>query len=202
MSQTAVKLRKQSLRISITSKLANLNKQEIERQSTLVFQKVKENANFKQAKSVALYMSMPSVEIDTLQLIRHCFDQQKSVFLPSCFTEGGKPTKTMRFLQLNSFEEVMNLEPRGKYNLREPASGEDIMDSGDLDIIIVPGVAFTNEGERLGRGAGFYDRFLTEYLLKFGQKPFLLGVGLKEQLILALPTESHDWTLDQVEIGD
>lgn len=203
MSQVnAVKAAKQSLRKLISSKLTLLSKDQINLQSTSVLEKVQRTQAFVDAKSIALYMSMPNIEIDTLELIRHCFKEQKTVFLPACCDENEKPTKTMRFLKVNSFDEVENLQPRGKYKLREPISGEDVMLQGNLDLIIVPGVAFTNEGYRIGHGAGYYDRFLSCYYEKFKNRPYLIGVGLIEQRVESLPIESHDWRLDEVVFGN
>lgn len=196
-----VKTAKQSLRKAISIKLSKLSQEEVTRQSISVLNTVKDLQKFKDASSVALYMSMPNIEIDTMLLIEHCFEQKKAVFLPSCCDSTGKPTSTMRFLKVTSFEEVLGLKPRGKYQLREPVSGEDAFEIGGLELIVVPGVAFTKEGYRLGHGAGYYDKYLTNYDIKFGSKPFLLGVGLEEQLVDSLPLETHDWTLDQVVFG-
>lgn len=62
----------------------------------------------------------------------------------------------------------------------------------DIDLILVPGLAFTDEGHRLGRGGGFYDRLLQQY---FGKS---IGVCFKEQLLDELPFENHDQMVDTV----
>lgn len=200
--QNAVRAAKQSLRKLISSKLSALSKDQIKLQSHNVLDKVQRNPAFVNARSIALYMSMPNIEIDTLELIRHCFQERKVVYLPACCDENEKPTKIMRFLKVNSIDEVENLHPRGKYKLREPITGEDVMLQGNLDLIIVPGVAFTKEGYRIGHGAGYYDKFISGYHNKFNCRPHLIGVGLIEQQVESLPTESHDWVLDDVVFGN
>lgn len=200
MSST-IKVAKQSLRKAIAAKLSLLSPKDVLAQSSTVSHLVQELAAFKSSQLVALYMSMPGIEIDTLDLIRRCFEQHKTVYLPSCSDEAGKPMKTMRFLKVGSFEEVLALQPRGKYKLREPTEGVDAMLLGSIDLVIVPGVAFTKEGYRLGHGAGYYDRFLSEFQLQFDKKPFLVGVGLADQMVDSLPIEPHDWTLDEVIVG-
>lgn len=55
----------------------------------------------------------------------------------------GRKRNYLSMLEVSSYENVLQLEPQGKYNLLEPICGNDIMDTGDLDVIIVPGVAFT-----------------------------------------------------------
>ena len=60
------------------------------------------------------------------------------------------------------------------------------------DLLLVPGVAFTDTGNRLGYGGGFYDRFLKEHPCK------TIGIGYDFQLLKELPTEEHDICLDEV----
>lgn len=198
---SSVKTAKRALRKAMAAKLSKLSAQEVARQSLLVTQRVSETTPFQKARTVALYMNMPT-EIDTMLLISHCFDQHKTVFLPSCSDESGAHSTTMRFLQVQSFDKVQQLQPRGKYRLREALLGADVMQNGGLDLIIVPGVAFSTEGHRLGHGAGYYDNFISSYQTKFGTRPFLLGIGIAEQRVDDVPTESHDWVLDAVVFGD
>ena len=63
-----------------------------------------------------------------------------------------------------------------------------------VDVVIVPGVAFTSSGERLGQGGGWYDRFLPG----IRESCFTIGVGFEPQLVDALPTEPHDVRLDLI----
>jgi len=69
---------------------------------------------------------------------------------------------------------------------------EEQPDPTTVDVVVVPGVAFTPAGARLGQGGGWYDRFLAEV------RPdcTLIGVGFDPQLVDALPTEAHDISLD------
>ena len=77
----------------------------------------------------------------------------------------------------------------GRYGIREPVGGAS---PEHLDLIVVPGLAFTADGNRLGRGAGFYDRFLSTipgYAVK-------VGVCFAFQLVLEIPVECHDVKVD------
>jgi 5-formyltetrahydrofolate cyclo-ligase len=77
----------------------------------------------------------------------------------------------------------------GRYGIREPVGGAS---PEQLDLIVVPGLAFTADGNRLGRGAGFYDRFLSTipgYAVK-------VGVCFAFQLVLEIPVECHDVKVD------
>lgn len=180
--------------------LTSLKGNTVDVQSRSVLADLIKDEHLKDADSVALFMSMPKVEIDTLGIIDYCMANGKNVFLPRCFlTESGK--SEMTFLKVSSMEEVANLKPEGKYNLRQPTGGQNVFDDDKLDVMIIPGVAFTESGDRLGHGAGYYDKFLSLYLKSFGVSPFLIGVGLREQLVHSIPTEIHDWKMDRVIIG-
>lgn len=71
---------------------------------------------------------------------------------------------------------------------------EEDPDPTSLDVVVVPGVAFTTAGERLGQGGGWYDR----YLPRLRSTCLTVGVGFAEQVVDSLPTEAHDVMLDSV----
>jgi 5-formyltetrahydrofolate cyclo-ligase len=78
----------------------------------------------------------------------------------------------------------------GPHGVREPTGAT--VDPGSIDLVVVPGVAFTVDGVRLGRGGGHYDRFLA------GCAAPSIGVCFAEQLLDALPVEPHDVRLSRV----
>lgn len=204
MSNTKpIKEAKRQLRRLVKSELSKIPLQSILAQSNDVRNTVTSLPKFASAKRVALYMNMPHLEVQTLDLIRYCFDNDKEVYLPRCsfIEKEGRKMNHMSMLKVPDFQNVVDLKPQGKYNLLEPLEGKDILEDGNLDLIIVPGVAFTKDKERLGHGAGFYDEFLKVYHAKFGSSPFLLGIGLQEQLVDNIPKEEHDWDLDALVIG-
>jgi 5-formyltetrahydrofolate cyclo-ligase len=77
---------------------------------------------------------------------------------------------------------------------KEVAMPEDEVDAAWPDVVIVPGVAFTVNGDRLGQGGGWYDRFLAA----IGPGCTTIGVGFDIQLVERLPVEPHDVRLDHV----
>lgn len=83
----------------------------------------------------------------------------------------------------------------GRFGILEP-SGSTPVAAAEIDVMIVPGVAFTRDGRRLGRGRGYYDR----YLARPDFRATTIGVGFSHQLLRELPTEPHDRTLDRVVI--
>lgn len=195
---------KNSLRKIIQAKLKALDKDAIQLQSESIFKTLIKDARFQKARSVGLYMSMPLVEVDTSKLIEYCFKSDKEVYLPKCVHQVDqlRRSRHMNMLKVLGMDAVKNLKHTGKYNLREPETGESIMDKGGLDVLILPGLAFTMSGERLGHGAGYYDEFLQAYETKFGELPYLVGVSLQEQIVDHIPMENHDRILDTIVVGN
>ena len=81
----------------------------------------------------------------------------------------------------------------GAYGIQEPQAGE-VCSAGDIDLMVVPGVAFTSSGDRLGRGKGYYDR----YMAREGFRALTVGVCYACQLCDELPIEAHDRRVDRV----
>ena len=71
-------------------------------------------------------------------------------------------------------------------------------DPARVDVVVVPGLAFTADGHRLGQGGGWYDRFLV----RLPERVLTVGVGFAEQLVDALPVEPHDVPLDLIVTDD
>ena len=80
---------------------------------------------------------------------------------------------------------------RGKFNIPEPTTPPY---TGHIDMVLVPGVAFDKSGNRLGRGGGYYDRFITN----LGKKTLLAGVGYDFQLVDKVPANRRDKRLNYV----
>ena len=169
-------------------------------------------------KSVGLYLNMPTGELPTGYLLKNCFDKNLNVYLPRVEnlkthndnSRFNKQWGCLHFIKSNSWNDVLNYTPRGRYNLREPPyeiSNDLLLSSNpSLDVLFLPGVAFTPSGRRLGHGAGFYDDFLARYrLLNNNKLPILVGVSLPHQILFdseKIPLEEHDVLLDYVVAGD
>ena len=79
----------------------------------------------------------------------------------------------------------------GAFHIEEP-TGENTVDPADIELIVVPAVAYDRKGNRLGRGKGFYDRLLRT------TKATKIGVGYEFQLLDEIPVEPHDVGMDIV----
>ena len=81
----------------------------------------------------------------------------------------------------------------GAFGINEPQGGAPVP-PGAIDAIVVPGVAFTVGGKRMGRGKGFYDKYLSQS----GCRALKIGVCYREQIVPDIPTERHDVAMDVV----
>lgn len=79
----------------------------------------------------------------------------------------------------------------GAFHIEEP-TGDDIEDIDNIELIIVPGIAYDNRGNRVGRGKGYYDRLLSR------TKATKIGIGYDFQLVDEIDSEPHDITMDIV----
>lgn len=135
---------------------------------------------FNKATCIALY-SPTRGEVETELLFTAARKAQKRVCYPR--VEGER----MQFVEVNDLASLS----RGAFGLLEPQDGSGVP-VADLDLMIVPGVAFDRTGHRLGYGKGFYDRELHSV----GFSGVLIGLCFKFQLLDRLPTESHDVPVD------
>lgn len=84
----------------------------------------------------------------------------------------------------------------GSYGIPEPDEKKGIFDDGKIDIVILPGIAFDEAGNRLGQGKGYYDRWIGS--LKKDSTPLLIGVCMEFQMMSMIPTETSDIPADML----
>lgn len=208
---------KNKTRKEVAARLKVLDVAQVRAQSAATAAALARFPPFESARSVGVYMHLPANELHTDAILDSCFRTGKRVFLPRIeqlhvFDEqpafpGQK--SCLHFLSVRSRAETDALQPRGKYQIREPDYapdlGNDLLTGNEpLDLLLLPGVAFTSTGRRLGHGAGFYDDFIKRYRAKHGTVPLLVGIGLPDQLVedeSVLQLEPHDEPLDYVILG-
>ena len=187
---------KQALRIRMKRLLEAMTEEERVRQSRLVFNKLKAEEWFVRAKRVGLYVSL-KLEVDTKEIISHAFNEGKHVFVP----RYSVTDRYMDLLRVESVTDVLSL-PETKWGVRQPSMDDQSRDNAlqtGLDVLIVPGLAFSRDGARLGKGGGFYDRFLSR-LKRDGWRPLVVGLAFTQQVIDAqeIPLEPTDERIDRV----
>lgn len=134
------------------------------------------------AKTILSYWSMPR-EAGTHKLNQELNDLGKTVLLPVIQDNE---------LVLKAFTGLENMETEPKYGILEP-KGKEFNDFHLIDIVLVPGVAFTLSGLRCGHGKGFYDRLLPKL-----KSATTIGLCYEHQMLENLPTDHFDVILNQV----
>jgi 5-formyltetrahydrofolate cyclo-ligase len=140
---------------------------------------------FRQAQLLMLFLSM-STEIETSTLAVTAWSESKSIAVPRV----DWATEHMVPVEITSLDTGL---AESRYGLREPRGGK-VVPLDLIDLIVVPGLAFDRHGYRVGRGRGFYDRFLA-------QSEFAgvrCGLCFHEQLVATLPREAHDAPMDLI----
>lgn len=107
----------------------------------------------------------------------------------------------MEMVLLKSMQDYTEL-PLTKWKIKQPRIDEireDALSTGGLDLIIVPGVAFTKTGDRMGHGMGYYDRYLQHCLeYSSSRKPLTIALAFNEQILDMIPTDEKDFKMDLV----
>jgi 5-formyltetrahydrofolate cyclo-ligase len=139
---------------------------------------------FKEASCVGIYAPL-SDEIDCLPLL--------SLFPEKQFVFPRIEENTLFFYEILKLSELR----KGCYGILEPEEDALCVPDCKLDMVIVPGCAFTHKNERLGRGRGFYDRLLSR-LRQLDTPPFFLGIAHPSQMVSSVYPEKHDEPLDKI----
>ncbi len=171
---------KNKIRAQILRKLRDLSSREKSRRDSVLKKKLFRLEIFRKARYLCLYVSLLR-EVDTTRIIDRVLKDHKKVFIPLTNLKENR----IEFYAIKSRKE---LTP-GVLGILEPAARKSRrLDLRKLDLVIAPGVAFDKEGYRLGRGGGFYDRFLEK--LK-GRVP-VVALAYDFQVLEKIPHEKHD----------
>jgi 5-formyltetrahydrofolate cyclo-ligase len=193
------------LRQLVTARLRQIPIAQQKLQSIDVCRAIATLPAFKSARCIAGFLSLPN-EIDISYLFEQIFAEKKRLFVPRIVGRG-----LMHMLEVHNLDEITNFESNS-WGIREPPAGREPMAALNFDLIIVPGLAFDEDNRRLGRGAGFYDRFLHSIYqppISHGgpstasntRTPFLVGVGFGEQRVDIVPCDAHDEPLHHCVLG-
>ncbi len=176
------KSEKQSLRELLTQKRRVLLPEAVKNASASVMEQIVDLPVFCAAKNILIYYPIQN-EIDLRGLLQ--LAPEKHYFMPA--------VQHHKNMELREYTGDKKLK-RGKFGIPEP-QGESY--TGNIDLILVPGIAFDKQGNRLGRGGGYYDRFLRKF-----RRAKKIGVGYNFQLVKSVPTDWHDVRLDEVVVSD
>jgi 5-formyltetrahydrofolate cyclo-ligase len=171
---------KKDLRERILTLLRQQKEEERVKKSFIISQKLFQLKSFQQAKTVLFYSAFDG-EVHTIDMIKEAQQLGKKIGLPKV----NKAHMNIIPILVNDLE---GDTIHGPFGIREPKGTDKTLPLDQIDMVIVPGVAFDKSNHRLGRGAGFYDRFLKSL------PPSVPTVGLAFdfQVIDHFPKETHD----------
>ena len=164
-------------RVLVKEKRKKITNNELKQK--IITKKLLENRHILNSKNILVYISMND-EVSTRYLIEELFELKKNIYAPKLLG------KEIKFYKIKSFEDLK----KGKFNILEP-SGYIELDSNEA-VIIVPGLLFDKEGNRLGYGGGYYDRFLKN------KDFYKIGICFSDFLVDKIEIEEHDIKMNLV----
>ena len=178
---------KKRLRTVFLKKRNELSYEEVKKKSELIYRKLIDSSYYTNCKEIYVYVSMKK-EVDTIKIINKALKDGKTVAVPK--VDNFK--REMFFSMINSLDE---LEP-GHFDVLEPK--KDFIrpvEGNNNTIILVPGIVFDKNKNRIGYGGGYYDRYLQKYndiVMK------TIGLAYSLQIIDNIPAQKYDITLDLI----
>ena len=171
-------MKKKELRAQIKALKKLHTKEQLMEQSEKILAKLEQHPDFVKAKKIMLYSALPD-EVQT-QAFLEKWHLKKTIILPTVVGDDIIPVEYAK----DTYFAV------GDFNILEPQNEPY---TGDFDLIVVPGVAFDRQGNRIGRGKGYYDRFLSKHL-----EVKRIGICFDFQLVEVVPAEPFDIKMDEV----
>lgn len=139
---------------------------------------------FIEARTILFYASFRS-EVDTIELLKVSMFNNKKIILPKVAMQDSR-------LLLYEIDKMDDLAP-GCFGILEPLAIEErSANVSGIDLMIVPGVAFDEQCNRLGYGKGFYDRLLSQ------KNALAVALAYEEQILDSIPADAHDVKMDKI----
>lgn len=176
---------KQQARASIAERLAKLDTPSRAAESRSVCRRIREELPGESLK-ICAYNPMRT-EVNIMPLLQELIAEGHTIALPH--TEG----RGFAFRIPSSIDHLAT----GPFNVGEPKMNDPKLDLKDVDVVLLPGIAFDGQGNRLGRGNGGYDKFLSD-LRAVNTRAEVWGICYDCQMLRTVPTEAHDAKVDAV----
>ena len=143
---------KSKLRKQVLQEMKALSQEKKQAMDLALTERFLHHPFYHEAKTIATYLSFPH-EFQTQELIEQALKDDKKVLIPKTYPKGR-----MDFVLYDPQQLV-----KTSFGLLEPQGDLEVMDASRIDLIHVPGLAFTTEGYRIGYGEGYYDRYLENF---------------------------------------
>ncbi|CAE1296726.1 MTHFS [Acanthosepion pharaonis] len=197
MASTTIQTAKAVLRKKCKNTLSLLSDVDKNLQSDILTKKLLSLPEFQASKRISVYLSTPE-EVQTDQILKYMMANKKTCFIPHYCGPS------MKMVPLQSLEDYESL-PLTKWNIKQPRDDDirsDALETGGLDLIIMPGLAFSMAGARLGRGKGYYDAYLKR-CYEHGYKPVTVSLCFHQLLFDNIPViPGSDMFVDKVLYPD
>ncbi len=168
-----------------------LSREEIREKSRRIARRLYSRPEYRAARTIFCYLDFGH-EVETTRIVRTALGEGKRIAVPLVL--AGK--RALRSVMISNLER--DLAP-GFWNIREPIDRDDLgIDPREIDLALIPGTAFDLAGNRLGRGACYYDRFLNR--LRSGTPR--LGLAFDCQLVERIIPDPHDVAMDLIITED
>ncbi|MBR2996009.1 MAG: 5-formyltetrahydrofolate cyclo-ligase [Lachnospiraceae bacterium] len=182
---------KQNLREEAAAILRQIPEKDRSAQSRTLMKMLTDSDLYVNSRSILVYVSTPE-EPDTRELIKKALRDQKKVYVPKILGER------MEFFRLQELSELKSgamgiQEPVGNPAAVFPYSLHDSLESAQQCLVIIPGLAFDHSLGRLGRGKGYYDRFLSGF-----HKCMKIGYAFTGQILPEIPCTEQDVKMDLI----
>ena len=174
---------KKALRKEILTKRSILDAVEKEEKDRKILDRFYDSNYYREAKNIFIYISYDS-EINTKGIINKALMDNKKIYVPR--TEFK--TRLMDAVEITSLDNLIESE----YGILEPSVEEPHIDPNEIDLIVVPGVAFDRNGGRMGYGAGFYDRYFKKISKDNMKKVIKLALAYDFQILEKIPMNEQD----------
>lgn len=174
-------MNKEELRCAVSERNAALGNEEKALSDRAIAERLMNLPEYKDAKCIFVYIGV-GAEVLTDEITENLFASGKRVCVPFCHGKG-----IMDAVEISSKGDLVP----GKYNIPEPRDRTRTVSPESLELVIVPGVAFGEDGSRLGRGGGYYDRFL-----KNAKNAKKIALCREMNLEKTVPREEYDEFVD------
>ncbi len=173
---------KDKIRTEILKKLENIDSESknIEIQNSLL-----SSQEINNSKTIMIYISK-DFEVETKEIIEKLLSFNKTIAVP---VTNNEEIKIFRLDKLNNLK-------TGRFGILEPSPIKPIKIK-ELDLIIVPGVAFDPSGNRIGRGKGYYDRFLFR-VRELNKEAQIMSLAYQSQIVDTIPSQKHDIKVNKI----
>jgi len=180
-------MNKEEIRRNIFKKRISLSSEDIKNVSQQVFLRLIETIEYRNCQNVMFYVATRS-EVQTEEMIKTSIKMGKNTFVPIILTECTNLAPSKMYDFDNELEKGKKgiLEPKKEYYRLFPPE--------DIDLIIIPGIAFDLSGNRIGRGFGYYDNFLR----KVCSSAKIIALAFEMQIVKEIPNDKNDIPVDKI----